>query len=109
MRERRAEKLRREYERVGREQDGIFESLADYTHEVQAEVHALEAARDLLLAAGGTAVAVADEDDDHASDSAGGDVCRQEALGAETFSGVSDTVCLEVFGGSNLRYCCFDV
>lgn len=51
-RERRAEKLRRDYERVGREQNGIFESLADYTHMVQAEVRALQITKDRISAQG---------------------------------------------------------
>lgn len=49
-RERRAERLRRTYDALGREQNGIFESLAEYTHEVQAEVRALQIARDRLSA-----------------------------------------------------------
>lgn len=50
-RERRAERLRRSYEALGREQNSIFESLAEYTHEVQAEVRGLQIARDRLYAA----------------------------------------------------------
>lgn len=49
-RERHAEKLRRSFEALGREQNGIFESLAEYTHEVLAEVRALQIARDRLNA-----------------------------------------------------------
>lgn len=47
-REKRAERLRRSYEALGKEQNGIFESLAEYTHEVQAEVRSLQIARDRL-------------------------------------------------------------
>lgn len=50
-RERHAEKLRRSFEARGREQNGIFESLAEYTHEMQAQVRALQIARDRLNAA----------------------------------------------------------
>lgn len=35
---------------MGREQNGIFESLAEYTHKVQAEVRALQLARDRFSA-----------------------------------------------------------
>lgn len=51
-RERRAERLRRAYEALGREQNGIFESLAEYTHELQAEVRALQITRDSLSVPG---------------------------------------------------------
>eukprot|EP00752_Nemacystus_decipiens_P011047 g9814.t1 len=49
-RERHAEKLRRSFEAFGREQNSMFESLAEYTHEMQAEVRALQIARDRLNA-----------------------------------------------------------
>lgn len=49
-RERRAEKLRRSFAALGREQNNLFESLAEYTHEVQAEVRALQISRDRLNA-----------------------------------------------------------
>lgn len=49
-RERHAERLRRSFEALGREQNSMFESLAEYTHEMQAEVRALQIARDRLNA-----------------------------------------------------------
>lgn len=56
-RQRRAEKLRREYERVGDEQNIIFESLAEYTHGVQADVRALQIERDQLITTDSTLTA----------------------------------------------------